>query len=833
MESRRSELSDLENQLKALAGKGGSSVETVETRRELLRKVVGLQTLGVDLSPLFATVLLNAATSDVPTKKMLYHFVTATAKAKPDLALLTVNMLVKDASDGDPTIRALALRSLTNLRVPALAEYVADALRRGLRDAHPYARKTAVMGVLKLHDCAPTAVAQAGLVEQLRVMLTEDPSPEVTSNCVAALRELDGPASLTGKRVVYSLLNRLRGCSEWAQSLVLDLVAQYEPESPDEMYDIMNLLEDRLRHNNSAVVLATVRVFLHLTLSHEDVHQAVYERIKAPLFTLAAATSGSGGGNEAAFAVWAHLHLLVTRAPSLFAKDYRQFFCRANDSAPVKRLKLEMLTAVADEETTYDIVSELSEYVADVDVATSRRAVRAVGAVALVTSDVAGIVDRLLSFLDLGSDYVACEALGQVRDLLRVAPDRADLCITAISALPVSLVTEPQGRAAYAFIMGEYGHILPEAPYALEPFLRSLPEEPSPDVRLELLTAAVKLFIHRPAECQYMLGAALAAGSVDGDADVRDRALMYYRLLASAGVDGIKAVVVPPAGRLDATGVAFEDDVAQVLRDRLFAEFNSLSVIYGKPSSTFVDVRDRATAAAEAAAAEADLEAAAGATALADDNLLVMDDSDAADDFLMGGGVSSPPGAGGYAAQVQAPGGMDLMGSDFAPSPAPPLPPTPPPQPQQQQQLVAASPSSTPALPPCPLTPGPVMDPGTFQAHWAAWPAAQQGAIKLQPAGLAALSAQTAALTPHMGAAHIATMASGGSGGTLKWYFYAFLAPGVVPQQGVFLAELLVDTAAGTASITIKTDAPQMSKAFAANFAQIILDFPRPVAPLW
>ena len=826
MESRRSELSDLEGQLKALAGKGGSSSETVEARREVLRKVVGLQTLGVDLSPLFGTVLLNAATSDVPTKKMLYHYLTATAKAKPDLALLTVNMLVKDAGDGDPTIRALALRSLANLRVLSLAEYVADALRRGLQDAHPYARKTAVMGVLKLHDVAPSAVGQAQLVEHLRVMLTDDPSPEVTSNCVAALRELDGPKSLTGKRVVYSLLNRLKGCSEWAQCLVLDLVAQYEPDSPDEMYDIMNLLEDRLRHNNSAVVLATVRVFLHLTLSHEDVHQAVYERIKAPLFTLAAASSGSGGGNEASFAVWAHLHLLVTRAPSLFARDYRQFFCRANDSAPVKRLKLEMLTAVADEETTYDIVSELSEYVADVDVATSRRAVRAVGAVALVTSDVAGIVDRLLSFLDLGSDYVACEALGQVRDLLRVAPDRADVCITAISALPVSLVTEPQGRAAYAFIMGEYGHILPEAPYALEPFLRSLPEEPSPDVRLELLTAAVKLFIHRPGECQHMLGAALAAGSVDGDADVRDRALMYYRLLASAGVDGIKAVVVPPAGRLDATGVAFEDVVAQELRDRLFSEFNSLSVIYGKPSSTFVDVRDRATAAAEAAAAEADLEAAAGATALADDNLLVMDD-DGTDDFLLGGGMSSPPPAGGYA-QVQAPGGMDLLGSDFAPSPAPPPPPTPQPPPQPQPVPVAvASPSSTPALPPCPLIPGYVMDPGTFQAHWAAWPAAQQGAIKLQPAGLAALVSHTAALTPHMAAAFIATMASGGSGSTLKWYFYAFGA-----QQAVFLAELLVDTAAGTAHITIKTDAPQMSKAYAANFAQILLDYPKPAALL-
>jgi len=429
---------------------------------------------------------------------------------------------------------------------------------------------------------------------------------------------------------------------------------------------------------------------------------------------------------------------------------------------------------------------------------------------------VAGIVDRLLSFLDLGCDYVACEALAVVRDLLRVAPHTSDACISAISALPASLVSEPQGRAAYAFIMGEYGHILPEAPYALEPFLLALPQEPSPEVRLELLTAVAKLFIHRPAECQRVLGAALSAAANDGDADVRDRALMYYRLLAStSGVDGLKAVVVPPQGRLDApSGVgAFEDDVAQELRDRLFAEFNTLSVVYGRPASSFVDARDRATAAAAAAQEEELLEGGAG---MAGDNLL-LDVGE--DDDLLGGGIASPA----YAAVTPKPGGADLL-DDFpqVPSGTPLVAPATP----QPAQMAAAMPppaTSPPALPPCPLAPGVVMDPGTFQAHWAAWPVAQQGAIKLTSAGLAALTSHTAALMPHMSGANIATMASGGSGGVLKWYFYAQLA--ALPA-GMFLAELIVDTSAGTANITIKTDAAHASKAFAANFAQLLLEFP-------
>lgn len=52
-------------------------------------------------------------------------------------------------------------------------------------------------------------------------------------------------------------------------------MAKYVPTEANETFDIMNLLEDRLQHANSAVVLATIKVFLNLTMSMADVHQQV------------------------------------------------------------------------------------------------------------------------------------------------------------------------------------------------------------------------------------------------------------------------------------------------------------------------------------------------------------------------------------------------------------------------------------------------------------------------------------------------------------------------------------------------------------------------------
>ena len=56
------------------------------------------------------------------------------------------------------------------------------------------------------------------------------------------------------------------------------------------------------------------------------------------------------------------------------------------------------------------------------------------------------------------------------------------------------------------WVMGEYGQAIPDAPYDLEPMLAGFDEEPSAAVRLELLTAATKLFFKRPGEMQARKG---------------------------------------------------------------------------------------------------------------------------------------------------------------------------------------------------------------------------------------------------------------------------------------------------------------------------------------
>eukprot|EP00882_Tetradesmus_deserticola_P005616 GHRQ01005912.1.p1 GENE.GHRQ01005912.1~~GHRQ01005912.1.p1 ORF type:complete len:171 (+),score=52.42 GHRQ01005912.1:616-1128(+) len=149
----RGEYAELSAQLQGLCMTGKrSNLELRQAKKEAFKKVINYMTLGMDMAGLFPmmTSCANLSPDDVVLKKMLYLYITHYAASTPDLALLTINQLHKDCQDQDPTVRGLALRSLCSLRIPNLLEYVVTPVTAGLDDRHPYVRRTAVMGVLKI-----------------------------------------------------------------------------------------------------------------------------------------------------------------------------------------------------------------------------------------------------------------------------------------------------------------------------------------------------------------------------------------------------------------------------------------------------------------------------------------------------------------------------------------------------------------------------------------------------------------------------------------------------------------------------------------------------------
>jgi len=737
--------------------------------------VIAYMTLGIDVSKLFSEMIMASASKDHVVKKMVYLYITTYASANPELSLLAINTLQKDCRDEDPMTRGLALRSFTSLRLESTKEYLPAVVSNGLKDSSPYVRKTAVMACIKLHRLAPEALVQGDVVNTLYNML-RDRDAQVVSNCICALNEIlqhEGGMAIN-KLIIHHLLNRMKEFNEWSQCIVLEMVARYKPEGQQETFDIMNLLEERLKHANSAVVLAATKVFLNLTQDMPAVHSQVYARLKAPMLTLM-----TGGVFEQGFVCLKHIALLTSRAPAVFSDAYKNFYCRYNDPACVKLLKLEILTTIATPANVAEIVEELSEYVTDTDNAVARAAVRAIGDMGVKVPEMASVVvDALMKFLEIDIDYVSAEAVICMQNLLRKYPAVSDRVIQGVGVF-LRTIDEPDAKKALLWMLAEYGHVIPEAPYLLEPLIDGFGEETSQSVRLELLAAATKLFFRRPGEMQAMLGRLLDEAIADASfTDVHDRAMLYYRLLH---YDVHKAAaVLSKAATVDGP---FVEEAPSELQDRIFEEFNTLSVIYGEPAARFVtderalssvNAAAAAAAAAEAAAVEAEVngvpppqtpQPAATTAAAADDD---DDDDEDSDD-------------------------------DDAPAAPPAPPPKPPPGPMDDllgllDDLPMSTPAAPPAAPALALSPAATLDAPTFQQQWGALPTADTWtAVAGRPGAVDTLK-------DRLGMKHVKCMAFGAQGDLAKFYFYAVEAP----TSCLLLVELQVSKSTGQASATVK-----------------------------
>ena len=524
---KKGEINELKAQLKH-----AETEKDPAKKRDCLKKVIAYMTLGIDTSPLFTDMILACATKDLVQKKMVYLYLCSHAETKPDIAVMAINTLQRDCQDENPVVRGLALRSISSLRIDTIVELLVPLLKKALSDQAPYVRKTAVIAAGKLWRMSPDSYENLGATDKLQALI-RDPDSHVSCNALVILNEVlakEGGVPVT-KTLVYPLLNKLRDLNEWQQCLVLETALKYVPADGDEMFKIMNLLEERLRGANSAVILATTHLFLTLTQNLPNLHRQVYTRLKNPLLTLIATAP-----METAYTCLCHIKLLISREPDVFADKFKDFYCRYTDPSFVKSLKLEILVQITNEKNYKEIMTELSAYVTDVQVDTVRRAIRSMGEISLKNNVGPGAgqvaVDHFLEFLEMEMDFVRSETLSVLKDFLRKYTD-----IKLVERFfPVIVknwkeMEDTPCKVAFIWILGEYGEDIDDAPYILEAYCERSREEPH-QVRLELLTACMKLFFCRPPELQPILGKLLHETIADfSHADVHDRALLYYRLL--------------------------------------------------------------------------------------------------------------------------------------------------------------------------------------------------------------------------------------------------------------------------------------------------------------
>ncbi|RKP04802.1 Clathrin/coatomer adaptor, adaptin-like protein, partial [Thamnocephalis sphaerospora] len=532
-------------------------------------------------------VVKQVASRNLDVRKLVYIYLLRYAAQEPDLALLSVNTFQRDLGDVNQFIRAMALRVMTGIRVPAIAPLLVMGVRKCATDASPYVRKTAALALSKCYTLDPTC--KADLVDIL-VQLLHDRSAFVIGSVLVAFQELCPERLDLLHRHFRRLCHMLVDADEWGQVAILEVLARYgrtqfldpkdsvtlapaplNTEDPEAFYasdeatgEHANTgdLSDRpvaldpdhalllqsvvplLQHRNNGVVMAAIALLAHLGTS-DDI-----AKVARPLGRLLS------GSREVQYTMLKNIAAVTKRWPALFADNTHPFFVRGTDPVVIARLKLRILTDIVLDDTAPVIAQELHAYVKYPRTELAVLAVQATGRfVAQQPRFADACLRRMMRLTQEEDDTLAGEATAVVRQIL-VRPTGgiptlfyAQCTVQLIATLPQ--IRSANARASIVWLVTHYSvpadssrpasattaYVSSYAPDVLRQMANTFADE-ADQVKLQALRLGLVLALTRSSElviCRLFLYL-LDLARYDRSYDVRDCARWIRALAATHGI---------------------------------------------------------------------------------------------------------------------------------------------------------------------------------------------------------------------------------------------------------------------------------------------------------
>lgn len=544
--------------------------------------------------PFFSNVVKNVASPNLDIKKLVYIYLIHHAEQEPDLALLSINTIQKSLSDSNPQVRALALKTMSGIRVPVISQIVSLAIKKGVVDLSPYVRKAAALSIPKCYRLDPSQSPQ--LIEYLSTLLG-DKQYYVAGAAVSAFMEICPTRIDLIHQHYRSLIRKIVDMDEWSQLALLRLMTYYarkcfprrsqpveeEKKRDTDMDDFygdsgsgqkaisvnsdLALLLDGIRpllqSRNSGVVIAVTRCYVDIG-TPEYVKQAV-----GPLIALLRSAQ-----DIQQIALYNIVSVCLMR-PTDFVKYASHFLVRATDTEPVWELKLEVLAIIFPHSPLHIkslILKELEHFSQGTDKALVRESVRAIGRCAQADSATAPrCLKLLLGQITSLDGTLAAESLTVIRHLIQ---QDAEGHVSTVVRLAKNLdsATDPLARATIIWLVGEFSGLNGEdniAPDVLRILLKEFANE-SEAAKRQILLLAAKVYLHhlnRKSEAEKekaqqedppqdeedthpiarLWDYALLLVRYDTSYDLRDRARMYRALLSVPQLATLMLLAPKPA----------------------------------------------------------------------------------------------------------------------------------------------------------------------------------------------------------------------------------------------------------------------------------------------
>ncbi|XP_064078996.1 AP-4 complex subunit beta-1-like isoform X2 [Macrobrachium nipponense] len=503
-------------------------------------------------------------------KKLTCSHIANKCTSNTDLALLTANLLLKDAGDANPSVRSASILALAAL--PGIEESTVRALTAALSDQAAQVRRAAAVACSRFFTHTPNVVLECGLVDALYDSL-RDSDPIVISNAIISLDTIlkNEGGMVINKNIAHYLLGRILQFSDCNAVYILTLLLRYCPKTDEEIFLLLNALDELLSSKAPAVLVGCIKLFLHWTENHSHLKKDMLEIIQTPICKIL-----SRNVPETAFLILGFLRTLGD-IREVFGPHFKYFLVRAKDPGYLKTQKLKVLPLVSTKTNVCSLIEEVKPFCSDYQ--SFREAVSCVSALAQVSASAyKQCLNIFIMLLDSPTERVVIATLECLMSLLSSPVCKNELCSTntetsnpspvfpeekdidgienesskqddngdikkdalAVPDIPqdlISALTRALSRCSVQeaapslvlYILGTMSAFLNCSPDILES-MSSL-SSVSNFSNADLVTAAARIFLSRPAQMHLILASVLSNAFAIGGASANRAALVYAALL--------------------------------------------------------------------------------------------------------------------------------------------------------------------------------------------------------------------------------------------------------------------------------------------------------------
>jgi len=540
--------------------------DNLSHKKEAMKRVLAQVCLGQDMAPLFPDVVKNVHATSIELRKLIYYFIVHYCEDRPNEALLSISAFQHDLVDQSMHVRALALRTLSSIRIPAIHPVVIVAVKKAATDLSGLVRRTAVNALVKTWKIT-NGEESVDTTLDLIAQFLGDKSMEVVGSAARAFRII----CPTRHDLIHKHFRRICRClleaDEWGQVAICEMLLHYsraqfpDPEKPvkkkkvvvaddddeeessdeeskdDELQATLDVDSDlrllltsvkpMLHSTNRALVVAAVTIYFHLAPKIE------LDIVAKPLIRV---LNGAPSGHFIALKL---IYQVATAKPKAFANFIKDFFLTGQDNPSTRMLKIRLIAKLVTRENQVAVLAEFRSYLRSYDSSKVVEAVKGLGLIALAMPESAPTIMKLVTpLLANPSEEVVTEAVVVLRQLVVQSNDKLQTykIIQKLSQKVLNgSITAPPAKATIIWLVGEnikvHSSVAKVAPDFFRLFLKNFAKE-AHIVKTHVINLGAKIWFNLEGEggladrFKAMFFYMLELVKYDASYDVRDQGRM-------------------------------------------------------------------------------------------------------------------------------------------------------------------------------------------------------------------------------------------------------------------------------------------------------------------